>query len=128
LSLGFAVLALILLAFAVAGNEEPVGGDWRVMRSYAYGEINAEKGITVLYMLADNGKLGFFHDSDHRELILVVDTSSFPNPQRSVERIVFEDTNGDGYNDLKIPVSDKADKEYRVWRWNPSEGRFDDES
>ena len=97
-------------------DPKPIGGDWRVMRGYSAGAINEEQKLYVLYFLFDNGVLAFFRNEEARISVLNVDTSSFPDPKRVEKDLVFEDTDGDGYNDLKIPISEN---EFRVWRWNP---------
>ena len=104
---------------------KPVGLDWRVMRGYSYGTIHEEQKIQVLYFLYDNGVLAFFLNDEMRISVLNVDTSSFSDPKRAINDLVFEDTDSDGYNDLIIPVSEK---EFRVWRWNPEALSFDDEA
>ena len=104
---------------------KPVGGDWRVMRGYSYGTIHEEQKIHVLYFLYDNGVLAFYLNDEARISVLSVDTFSFSDPKRAVNDLVFEDTDGDGYNDLMIPVSEKK---FRVWLWNPEEMSFDNKA
>jgi hypothetical protein len=40
-----------------------------------------------------------------------------------VARLSFEDVNGDGFNDLKIPMGQGV---VRVWHWNMETLRFDE--
>lgn len=54
--------------------------------------------------------------------ILSVDLSALPDPQTAKDSLVFEDADGDGYNDLRIPV---APGDWKVWRWNPERGELE---
>lgn len=56
--------------------------------------------------------------------LLEIDLSASPDPRAAEEGMVFEDQNGDGYNDLKIPV---APNKWKTWRWIPAEGRFQEQ-
>ena len=103
-------------------EEPPVGGDWRVRRGYSSGVINEAAGIRVLYCLFDDGQLAFFLDSAERMPVLTVDMAPWADPGNAVENIQFEDLNGDGYNDLKIPFTPGT---FRVWRWEPANGHFE---
>lgn len=98
-----------------------VGNDLRTRRGYVSGLISKEKEIYVLYFLFDNGVLAVYRNEPSMEPLLQVDLSSSPDPRAAEAGIVFKDLNGDGYNDLKIPV---APGKWKTWHWNPAEGNF----
>ena len=88
------------------------GRDLRSRRGYSAGLINEKEKLYVLYFLFDNGHMRFYRNEEHMTPILTVDLAS--NPQATVGSIVFEDVNGDGYNDLRIPFP--GDK-WQTWLW-----------
>ncbi len=124
------LFAVGVLFFVLAGplttnarNEDApvVGGDWRVWRGYTHGTINKEHGISVLYFLFDNGELAFYLNQEVNQLALVVDLSKLPDPRAATASLSFEDVNGDGFNDLKIPMGEGL---VRVWYWDTGTSEF----
>ena len=97
------------------------GRDLRSRRGYRAGLINENEKLHVLYFLFDNRHMQFYQNEEHMAPILMVDLSS--NPQVTVDSVIFEDVNGDGYNDLKIPFP--GDK-WIVWLWVPENRCFSD--
>lgn len=108
--------------FAELPEEPAVGGDYRVRRGYDYATINAKEDIHILYFLFDDGMLVFYRDEPSMGPLLSVDLSSSSDPESAKENLVFEDVDGDGYNDLRIPVSPG---QWKTWRWNSEEWEFE---
>ena len=97
------------------------GRDLRSRRGYSAGLINEKEKLHVLYFLFDNRHMRFYHNEENMKPIMTLDLSS--NPQVTVDSVVFEDVNGDGYNDLKIPF---PGGKWVVWHWIPENRCFSD--
>lgn len=114
----------VLSAAAPVPGEDMPGRDLRTRRGYGSGLINKEKELYVLYFLFDNNVLVVYRNEPDMERLLAIDLSASPDPRAAEEGMVFEDQNGDGYNDMRIPV---APGKWKTWRWIPAEGCFQEQ-
>jgi|GEM_PF-5704473 Mannan-binding protein. len=114
----------------ISETEEPIeipddddvpGRDLRTRRGYSHAGINEEENFGLLYFYFDDGKLAFFRNEPSMGLVFSVDLSGLPNPREAADAVLFEDVNGDGFADLKIPA---ADGKYAVWRWASHDWTF----
>ena len=122
------VLALFLLT-ACNGSGNDGGGnadgnldgaDWRAYRGYSYGKINED--ISILYHYFDDQTIGFYLDQDYFDVLLCVDVSWSENPEACVNNLSFKDLDGDGFNDLRIPIPPYQDL---LLLWNPEAWRYE---
>lgn len=95
------------IAFPEAAEET----DWRKADLFAKGAVTGE--ISVLYSMEEQ-ILAFYRDAPQQQPVLTLDLSAIESPAYSAETLAFADKNGDGCNDLVLPLQGEGSLIY-LW-------------
>ena len=122
------VLVATTLLIAGCGHEEEMplpGADWRTTGSYVYGTLEHGESMSVLVGIGSD-KLTIFYDAPTKEAYMSVDYPyETTDMQTTVDSLVIEDLNEDGYTDLMITICDQQGEQYAVeFLWDMDSNTF----